>query len=124
LTQGFFAYLIEKRAYAEPDRSKGRFRTFLLTLLKRYLGAARHHQCRQKRGGGKPPLWLEGGQLNALERECGGRLFQRTGRGVVLTALGQRVAPKVRGHRHCPVLKGTIRPSVSPASTKHPEMIV
>jgi RNA polymerase sigma factor (sigma-70 family) len=68
LTQGFFAYLIEKRVYADPDRSKGRFRTFLLTLLKRYLGAARHHQCRQKRGGGNPPLCLESSHLNALER--------------------------------------------------------
>ncbi|MFO1414794.1 MAG: LysR family transcriptional regulator [Burkholderiales bacterium] len=36
-------------------------------------------------------------RLSELERECGGRLFQRTGRGVVLTELGQRVAPKVRG---------------------------
>jgi DNA-binding transcriptional LysR family regulator len=35
-------------------------------------------------------------QLNELEEECGGRLFQRTGRGVVLTELGQRIAPKVR----------------------------
>jgi LysR family nitrogen assimilation transcriptional regulator len=31
-----------------------------------------------------------------LEKECGGRLFQRTGRGVVLTELGQRIVPKVR----------------------------
>lgn len=35
-------------------------------------------------------------QLSELERGCGGRLFQRTGRGVVLTELGQRVAPRVR----------------------------
>jgi LysR family transcriptional regulator, nitrogen assimilation regulatory protein len=35
-------------------------------------------------------------QIAQLERECGGRLFQRTGRGVLLTDLGQRVAPKVR----------------------------
>jgi len=35
-------------------------------------------------------------RIGELERECGGRLFQRTGRGVVLTGLGQRVAPKVR----------------------------
>ena len=35
-------------------------------------------------------------QMGELERECGGRLFQRTGRGVVLTELGERVAPKVR----------------------------
>lgn len=35
-------------------------------------------------------------QIGELERNCGGRLFQRTGRGVVLTALGQRIAPRVR----------------------------
>src|SRR5215470_393364 len=35
-------------------------------------------------------------QISELERECGGRLFQRTGRGVALTELGQRIAPKVR----------------------------
>jgi DNA-binding transcriptional LysR family regulator len=35
-------------------------------------------------------------QIGDLERECGGRLFERTGRGVVLTELGQRIAPKVR----------------------------
>ena len=68
LTQGFFAYLIEKRAYARPDRSKGKFRTFLLTLLKRYLSAARGHQTRQKRGGGCEMVILDGAKLNALER--------------------------------------------------------
>src|ERR1700736_5123544 len=35
-------------------------------------------------------------RISELERECGGRLFQRTGRGVVLTELGHRIAPKVR----------------------------
>jgi LysR family nitrogen assimilation transcriptional regulator len=35
-------------------------------------------------------------RISELEQECGGRLFQRTGRGVVLTELGQRVMPKVR----------------------------
>jgi DNA-binding transcriptional LysR family regulator len=35
-------------------------------------------------------------RIGELENECGGRLFQRTGRGVVLTELGERVAPKVR----------------------------
>ena len=35
-------------------------------------------------------------QIGELEQECGGRLFQRTGRGVVLTELGQRIVPKVR----------------------------
>lgn len=35
-------------------------------------------------------------QIGELELKCGGRLFHRTGRGVVLTALGQRIAPRVR----------------------------
>jgi DNA-binding transcriptional LysR family regulator len=35
-------------------------------------------------------------QISELERQCGGRLFQRTGRGVAVTELGRRVAPKVR----------------------------
>jgi LysR family transcriptional regulator, nitrogen assimilation regulatory protein len=35
-------------------------------------------------------------QIGQLEKECGGRVFQRTGRGVVLTELGQRIVPKVR----------------------------
>jgi len=35
-------------------------------------------------------------QISELERECGARLFRRTGRGVVLTDLGERIAPRVR----------------------------
>jgi DNA-binding transcriptional LysR family regulator len=35
-------------------------------------------------------------QIGELESECGGRLFQRTGRGVVLTELGERIEPKIR----------------------------
>ena len=35
-------------------------------------------------------------QIGELERQCGGRLFQRHGRGVELTELGRRIAPRVR----------------------------
>lgn len=35
-------------------------------------------------------------QVSALERVLGGRLFHRTGRGVSLTPLGERLAPRVR----------------------------
>lgn len=35
-------------------------------------------------------------QLNAMERECGARLFNRTGRGVELSELGQRLFPLVK----------------------------
>src|SRR5207342_1941077 len=35
-------------------------------------------------------------QLNALERECGARLFNRTGRGVELSEVGERLFPRVK----------------------------
>jgi RNA polymerase sigma-70 factor (ECF subfamily) len=68
LTQGFFAYLIEKQAYTAPDRSKGRFRTFLLALLKRYLSASRSYQDRQKRGGRQQAIFLDCDELNELDQ--------------------------------------------------------
>jgi DNA-binding transcriptional LysR family regulator len=34
--------------------------------------------------------------ISDLEQECGGRLFRRTGRGVLLTELGERIAPRIR----------------------------
>lgn len=34
-------------------------------------------------------------QLAALEKECGGRIFYRNGRGVELTELGERILPEV-----------------------------
>src|ERR1051325_791455 len=52
LTQGFFAHLIESRAYARADREKGRFRSFMLGALKHFMAHARAHDRAQKRGGG------------------------------------------------------------------------
>lgn len=52
LTQGFFADLIENRAYARADPMKGRFRSFLLGTLKHFLAHTRDRDCAQKRGGG------------------------------------------------------------------------
>ena len=51
LTQEFFARLIEKHWLAEADRGKGRFRTFLLVALKRFLANEWDRQHAQKRGG-------------------------------------------------------------------------
>lgn len=35
-------------------------------------------------------------QISVLETECGGRLFHRTGRGVTLTELGERILPRAQ----------------------------
>jgi RNA polymerase sigma factor (sigma-70 family) len=52
LTQGFFADFIATRAYTRTERGKGRFRSFLLGALKRFLADARDYAHAQKRGGG------------------------------------------------------------------------
>jgi RNA polymerase sigma-70 factor (ECF subfamily) len=51
LTQGFFARLLEKDYLKTAAREKGRFRTFLLVALKRYLANEWDRQHAQKRGG-------------------------------------------------------------------------
>lgn len=68
LTQGFFAYLFEKQSFPAADRTKGRFRTFLLVLLKRYLGATRNYECREKRGGGEPVIYLDSHEMDSLDQ--------------------------------------------------------
>lgn len=51
LTQGFFAHLIQSRAYARVDQQKGKFRAFLLAALRNFLADARDHAQARKRGG-------------------------------------------------------------------------
>lgn len=53
LTQGFFARLIEKGDLARADRSRGRFRSFLLSACQHYLANERDRDAALKRGGGQ-----------------------------------------------------------------------
>jgi RNA polymerase sigma-70 factor (ECF subfamily) len=51
LTQGFFARFLEKRALLSVDRSKGKFRSFLLACLKHFLHNEWEKSQSLKRGG-------------------------------------------------------------------------
>lgn len=59
LTQGFFAALLERRSLRLADRMRGRFRSFLLTALKRYVINEHHHATAARRGGGAISLPLD-----------------------------------------------------------------
>jgi RNA polymerase sigma-70 factor (ECF subfamily) len=60
LTQAFFERLLAKNFLAHVDRSKGRFRSFLLAALKHFLADERDRASRLKRGGGHTLLsWDE-----------------------------------------------------------------
>jgi RNA polymerase sigma-70 factor (ECF subfamily) len=64
LVQGFFARLLEKDALDAVDRSKGKFRSFLLASLKNFLSNERDKTQAAKRGGGRAML-----SLDALDAE-------------------------------------------------------
>jgi RNA polymerase sigma factor (sigma-70 family) len=59
LTQEFFARLLAKEWLASADREKGRFRTFLVVALKRFLANEWDRLHREKRGGRAPHFPLD-----------------------------------------------------------------
>jgi RNA polymerase sigma-70 factor (ECF subfamily) len=59
LTQGFFERLLEQNWIADADRTRGRFRTFLLSAMTHFLADEWDRARAQKRGGGVPLLPLE-----------------------------------------------------------------
>lgn len=63
--QEFFTRLLEKKYLAQVDRSKGKFRSFLLAAVKHFLSNERARVRAQKRGGGQTVV-----ALDALDAEA------------------------------------------------------
>jgi DNA-directed RNA polymerase specialized sigma24 family protein len=61
LTQEFFARLLEKESLRGLDRSKGRFRSFLLAAMDHFLAKEWCRANAQKRGGGASLVSLDNG---------------------------------------------------------------
>jgi RNA polymerase sigma factor (sigma-70 family) len=59
LTQEFFARFLEKDFLSTVDKSRGKFRTFLLACCQHFLANQRDLARAQKRGGGRPTLSLD-----------------------------------------------------------------
>lgn len=59
LTQEFFLRLVEKNYLKDLDRETGKFRSFLLVVLKRFLANEWDRANRQKRGGGRQIISLD-----------------------------------------------------------------
>ena len=75
LTQGFFAKLLEKGWLEAADQEKGRFRTFLVTALKRYMVNEWQREHAAKRGGF--------GEVVPLDAELAERIGALEGRHVL-----------------------------------------
>jgi len=59
LVQGFIAHLLEHDGLRRVDRTRGRFRAFLLGSLKNFMANEWHREHRQKRGGFATHLSLD-----------------------------------------------------------------
>ena len=68
LTQAFFAKLLERQWLGAADKEKGRFRTFLLTAMERFLANEWDKVRTLKRGGGKVHVPI---QLDTAETRYG-----------------------------------------------------
>jgi RNA polymerase sigma-70 factor (ECF subfamily) len=83
LTQGFFAQLLRREAFGSVAPGQGRFRSFLLTSLKNYLGDEHDRARAQKRGGGQPTVSFDAGEaeqryrLEPVTTETPETLFER-----------------------------------------------
>jgi RNA polymerase sigma-70 factor (ECF subfamily) len=60
VVQGFFAQCVEKNYLHSADQAKGRFRSFLLLALRRYLAKEHEKSHTRKRGGGQTMIALDG----------------------------------------------------------------
>jgi RNA polymerase sigma-70 factor (ECF subfamily) len=67
LTQGFFTHLLTDNFLSAVDRSKGKFRTYLLTMLKHFLSNQRRRSKAQKRGGNVKHVSMD---AESDEEEC------------------------------------------------------
>lgn len=70
LTQAFFLHLLEKSTLRNADRAKGRFRTFLLTVLWRFLRDERKKAMAEKRGGLLHAAILDDVEDELASEEC------------------------------------------------------
>src|SRR5919205_274309 len=68
LTQGFFTRLIDKNDLAAADRTRGRFRAWLLTAVKHYLANEWDKATAEKRGGGRAVFSFDSASADAEVR--------------------------------------------------------
>jgi RNA polymerase sigma-70 factor (ECF subfamily) len=83
LTQTFLSRLLEGKFLAQADQEKGRFRTFLLTLFRRFMANDWNRQHMQKRGGYQTIISLDAASADSRYTaepagdESPDRLFER-----------------------------------------------
>lgn len=104
LTQEFFSRVLENGALQAADPAKGRFRSYLLALLKRMLVTEWRHEHRQKRGGGAATFSLDEHEaehryhLEPADTATPETLYERRWAETVLDRVLARLEQEYEGH--------------------------
>jgi RNA polymerase sigma factor (sigma-70 family) len=129
LTQDFFAELIERDSLAGVVKERGRFRTWLLAVLKHFLSNEWHRSQRQKRGGGLAIVSLDDEAerrylAEPIDPRTAERLFDRSWALTVVDRAMSQLENEWREngkHDHFQILKGALtgeRASYSDLATR------
>jgi RNA polymerase sigma-70 factor (ECF subfamily) len=109
LTQEFLLHLLEHSTLAKADPLRGRFRSFLLGALTRFLWDQRDRRQAQKRGGGAVHVSLEEAEPQLVDKfDTEGTLFDREWALVILENALRAVAEEFEskhGPKHFAVLR-------------------
>jgi RNA polymerase sigma factor (sigma-70 family) len=96
-TQAFFTKMLEKKALEKLHPRGGKFRSFLLTALKRFVGDERERRHAQKRGGDRQVLSINiedaenKYKLQPIDRLSPDKLFERSWALTVLNRVMSRL---------------------------------
>jgi RNA polymerase sigma factor (sigma-70 family) len=102
-TQAFFAKMLEKKSLAKLCPQGGKFRSFLLTALKRFVGDERERMHAQKRGGDRHVLSINiedaesKYKLQPIDRLSPDKLFERSWALTVLNRVMNRLMTEMDG---------------------------
>ncbi len=94
LTQGFFADLLADRTLFTAQQERGRLRSFLQAVLKRYVADCARHRMALKRGGGAAMLSIEWDR--AEQRYQAEPVDEQNPEKIYLTAWAQSLVERVR----------------------------
>lgn len=102
LTQGFFYKLLRNSSFGQADPRRGRFRTFLLRSLERFLHNEHRDACAEKRGGGEIEFrdMSEAEIRYALEMDNGlspARLFEKQWAATLVYTVLERLRSEFAG---------------------------
>lgn len=96
LTQEFFARLVEQRWDTRADPTRGRFRSYLLTALHRFLLNEQSSRFADKRGGQMHQVGLDEAELTAPTGQSPEQAFNRAWVLTVLEHAGARLEQEAR----------------------------